>query len=50
MAEHGTLEVGTASGVDLEDHRRTYRAFLRITRYAVIGIALILLFLAWYSR
>jgi hypothetical protein len=50
MAEHGPLEVGTASGVDYEDHRRTYDAFLRMTRYSIIGITLILVFLAWYSR
>jgi hypothetical protein len=48
MAEHGAFEVGTASGVDYEEHRRTYRSFLRVTRWAIVIIAIILVFLAWY--
>ena len=48
MADHGALEVGTATDVDYEDRVNTYRGFLRAIRYAIIGIALILIFLAWY--
>ena len=48
MAEHGPLEVGTATGVEYEDHRRTYLSFLRVTRWAIVAIALLLVFLAWY--
>ena len=48
MAEHGAMEVDTASGVDYEEHRKTYLAFLRVTRYAIVVIALLLIFLAWY--
>jgi hypothetical protein len=48
MAEHGALEVGTSSGVDYDDHQRTYRSFLRVTRWAIAAIALLLIFLAWY--
>ena len=48
MAEHGAFEVGTATGVDYQDHLKTYRAFLRVTRWGVIAVALLLVFLAWY--
>jgi hypothetical protein len=48
MAEHGSMEVDRASGVDYEDHRRTYIGFLRATRWGVIAIVVLLIFLAWY--
>jgi aa3 type cytochrome c oxidase subunit IV len=47
MAEHGALEVGTATGVDYQDHQRTYRSFLRVTRWAIAVIAILLIVLAW---
>ena len=49
MAEHGSLEVDTATGVDYEEHRRTYLNFLRATRYAVVAIVILLIFLAWWA-
>ena len=48
MAEHGASEVGTAPGADYEEHLKTYRSFLRVTRYALAVIVLLLIFLAWY--
>ena len=49
MAEHGAFEVGTASGDNYEDHQRTYRAFLRLIKWSIVGITLVLIFLAWYA-
>jgi len=49
MAEHGAFEVGTATGVDYQDHQRTYLAFLRVTRWGIVGVVIILIVLAvWY--
>jgi hypothetical protein len=49
MDEHGGFEVGTATGVDYEVHRRTYDSFLRVTRWGIVGVVLILVVLAlWY--
>jgi hypothetical protein len=48
MAEHGASEVGTATGVDYQDHLQTYQSFLRATRYGVVGIVILLLFLTWW--
>ena len=47
MAEHGTLELGPGTGADYGDRQRMYRSFLRIVRYSLIGIAIILVILAW---
>jgi hypothetical protein len=49
MAEHRALEVGTASADDYDDRRRTYRGFLRLLKWSVVGIAAVLLFLVWYA-
>ncbi len=48
MADHGSMEVGTATGVDYEDHRRTYLAFVQMVKYSIIAIVLLLIFLAWW--
>jgi hypothetical protein len=43
------MEVDThGGGDDFEDHRQTYHGFLRATKYGVIAIVLLLIFLAWY--
>ena len=47
-ADHGHMEIGAASGVDIEDHRATYLGFLRATKWGVIAIVILLIFLAWY--
>jgi hypothetical protein len=49
MAEHGALEVGTASADDYEGRRRTYRGFLRLLKWSIVGIVAILVFLVWYA-
>jgi hypothetical protein len=53
-AEHDSLQVSPAAdpdfsvtSADYAARRRTYRGFLRLVRYAIAGIAIILIFLAW---
>jgi hypothetical protein len=47
MAEHdATYELGTATGTDLADHQKTYRGFLRLLKYCVAAIAIILILMA----
>jgi hypothetical protein len=45
---HGHSEVGTATGVNYEDHLATYHAFLKATKYGVGVIIVLLAFLAWW--
>ena len=54
MADHDNFPTSHAAGVDYspavndyEARRQTYRSFLRVARYCVLGIAMILVFLAW---
>ena len=54
MADHDTLQTSHAAGVDYspaindyEARRQTYRSFLRVVRYCILGIAIILIILAW---
>ena len=49
MAEHGALDVGTATGVDYEEHHRFYLGFLRLTKWGIAAVVLLLIFLAWWA-
>jgi hypothetical protein len=46
MADHGTIEYGTAEGNDYVEHERTYALFTALTKWGTIGIA-VLLVLMW---
>jgi hypothetical protein len=46
MAEHGAAEIGTATGTDYSDHRRTYESFLSLTKYSAIGLIILLILMA----
>jgi hypothetical protein len=48
MAEHGAVEIGTATGVDYGDHLRTYRGFLKLTRNIVLAIVILLILMAFF--
>jgi len=48
MNEHGASEVGTATGVDYQEHLQTYNSFLRATRYGVAGIVILMILLTWW--
>jgi hypothetical protein len=54
MADHDTFPTSHTAGVDhspaIDDYqarRRTYQSFLRVVRYCILGIAIILIVLAW---
>lgn len=42
MAEHGTIEYGTATGNDMAEHERTYALFTSLTKWGAITVAIIL--------
>jgi hypothetical protein len=48
MAEHGAVEIGTATGVDYNDHLGSYRLFLGMTKWVTIGIVILLILMAFF--
>ena len=48
MAEHGAVEIGTATGVDYNDHLYSYKLFLGMTKYVSIGVIVILILMAFF--
>jgi hypothetical protein len=48
MAAHseGGVEIGVAAGVDYADHEGTYRGFLALLKYSMIGITIVLVLMA----
>jgi hypothetical protein len=48
MAEHGAIEIGTATGVDYNDHLAMYRRFLSITKWVAIAIIVVLALMAMF--
>ncbi|HEY4773709.1 MAG TPA: aa3-type cytochrome c oxidase subunit IV [Xanthobacteraceae bacterium] len=48
MADHGELEYATATGNDYAEHERAYRRFVRLTRWSVALLAVILLLMAYF--
>lgn len=48
MAEHGTVEYATADGNDYAEHEGTYRLFVKLVKWHIIGIAIVLLLMAYF--
>lgn len=48
MADHGTVELGTATGTDFNDHLRTYNGFLKMVKYGSASIAILLILMAYF--
>ena len=48
MAEHGAIEIGTATGVDYNDHLRMYRGFLSMSKRVSGGIVVIVMLMALF--
>ena len=48
MAEHGAVEIGTATGVDYNDHLNSYRLFLALTKWVSIGVIVLLVLMAFF--
>ena len=45
MALHGENEYSTAAGNDYAQHEGMYEAFLTLTKWTVIGVILVMIFL-----
>jgi hypothetical protein len=49
MAEHGAAaEIGTATGNDYPEHKRTYHFFVGLTKWGTISVAVILILMATF--
>ena len=48
MADHGTVEIGTATGTDINDHLQTYQGFLNLLKYCMSGIVILLILMAYF--
>ena len=48
MAEHGAVEIGTATGVNYADHLNSYRRFLGMTKFVSIGVIVLLVLMALF--
>lgn len=46
MADHGTVELGIATGVNFTDHEKTYLGFLKLLKYSSAAIAIVLILMA----
>jgi hypothetical protein len=48
MADHGKPEYATAEGNDYRQHEEMYGDFLKLTKWTIIGVALVLMFLFFF--
>ena len=48
MAEHGAVEISTATTVSYADHLRTYEGFLTLTKYGTITVVIVLILMAFF--
>lgn len=48
MAGHGEVEYATATGNDYAEHEATYLGFLKLVKWSVGTIALILVLMAYF--
>jgi hypothetical protein len=48
MADHGTVEYATASGNDYAAHEGTYKMFLKLLKWHLIVIVVILCLMAYF--
>lgn len=45
MADHGKPEYSIAAGNDYAEHEATYEAFLTLTKWMVVAVTVVLVFL-----
>jgi hypothetical protein len=45
MADHAEPEYSTAAGNDYRQHEEMYEAFLKITKWGIISVVVVLVFL-----
>ena len=46
MADHGEVEYSTATGNDYAEHEGTYRFFIKLTKWTIIVLVVILILMA----
>jgi hypothetical protein len=48
MADHGKVEYATAAGNDYPAHEQTYRTFVTLVKWHVIGLVILLALMAFF--
>jgi hypothetical protein len=48
MADHGTVEYATAEGNDYPEHEQTYLFFLKLVKWHLIVLPIILILMAYF--
>jgi hypothetical protein len=48
MAEHGNVEYATATGNDYAEHENTYRLFLKLAKWTVGFLVVLLVLMAYF--
>lgn len=48
MAEHGTVELGTATGTNYNDHLQMYESFVALTKWGTIAVVVLLILMAFF--
>ncbi len=48
MADHGALEYSTATGNDYEAHEQTYLGFLKLIKWGLGSIIILLILMAYF--
>lgn len=49
MAEHGgTMDIGTATGNDYNEHERTYHFFVGLAKWGTLAVLVILILMAFF--
>jgi hypothetical protein len=48
MADHGEVEYATATGNDYPEHEATYHFFLKLVKWNLIAIVIILVLMAYF--
>jgi len=48
MAEHGAVEIGTATGVDYNTHLAMYERFIGMTKWVTGAIVILLILMAFF--
>jgi hypothetical protein len=48
MADHGEVEYATATGNDYAEHEGTYLMFVKLTRWGIAFIVVLLILMAYF--
>lgn len=48
MADEVTVELGTATGTDYDEHARTYDGFINLSKYGTVAVVIVLILMAFF--